>query len=176
MRTDQRIVIDASAAVALVAQESEGQAVRLMLVDWSKQKRSICVPSLFWLEVVNTFLRRRRWSGADTLEAIHRLDVYQLDTVEQDRALVVAALDLGERHELSAYDATYVALAIRLDARLLTLDRRLALAAGERAVSLGDRRVSEAHVRYEREVTWPNYRGASALLAKLRAEIIREGC
>jgi hypothetical protein len=69
-----------------------------------------------------------------------------------------------------------VMLGVRLDGRLLTLDRRLVLAAGERAVSLGDRRVSEAHVRYERDVTWPNYRGASALLAKLRAEIIRGGC
>jgi predicted nucleic acid-binding protein len=175
VRSDQGIVIDASAAIALVAQEPEGPAVRQMLAVWSKQKRLISVPSLFWLEVVNALLRRRRWSGADTLEAVHKLDVYQLDTVEQDRALVVAALDLGERHEMSAYDATYVALAIRLDAQLLTLDGRLALAAGERAVSLGDQRVSEAHVLYEREVTWPDYRGASAFLAKLRAAATPKG-
>jgi len=37
------------------------------------------------------------------------------------------------RNNLTAYDATYVALAEALDAPLLTRDRRLAAAAGHRA-------------------------------------------
>ena len=37
------------------------------------------------------------------------------------------------RHNLTAYDAVYVALAEVPDARLLTRDRRLATAAGHRA-------------------------------------------
>jgi predicted nucleic acid-binding protein len=37
------------------------------------------------------------------------------------------------RHNLTAYDALYVALAEMLDAPLVTLDRRLAAAAGARS-------------------------------------------
>jgi len=131
--------------------------------------------SYFWLELVNALVRRRKWSSSDVLEAIHRLDSYQLQTVEQDRALVILALDLAERHDLTAYDAAYLALAIRLDARLLTLDRRLASAARERAIRIGNERVSDVRAPYEHEVTWPNYRGASAYLAKLRAEAAHGG-
>jgi predicted nucleic acid-binding protein len=37
------------------------------------------------------------------------------------------------RHNLTAYEAVYVALAEALDARVLTRDRRLAAAVGHRA-------------------------------------------
>jgi predicted nucleic acid-binding protein len=167
---ERGVVIDASAAVALVAHEPQAPLIRRLLDRWSAQRRAIAVPSFFWLEVVNALLRGRRWSGADTLEAIHRFDVYQLATIEHDRALTISALDLAERHHLSAYDAAYLALAIRLNAQLLTLDRQLASAAGERAVRVGDARTSETESAYEREPTWPSYRAASAYLAKLRAE------
>lgn len=170
---ERAVVIDASAAVAFVAQELEGPAIRLLLERWNTEKRAIAVAPFFWLEVVNALLRGRRWSGADAIEAIHKLDVYQLATVEQDRALVISALDLAERQGLSAYDAAYLALAIRLDAQLLTLDRQLATAADERAVRVGDGRIAEMGLPYEREATWPRYRGASAYLAKLRSEAPR---
>ena len=167
--------MDASAAIALVVREPQGQAVHRLLSTWNAEDRPVLVSPFFWLEVVNSLMRRNSWSGADTLAAVHRLDTYELETIEQDRGLVVSGLDLAERHDLTAYDAAYLALAIRLDAQLLTLDRRLALAAGQRAVGIGERRVSEPRQTYEREVTWPNYRSASAYLAKLRAEAVRGG-
>jgi predicted nucleic acid-binding protein len=173
MRAEQGIVIDASAAVAFLVSEPEGPAVGRLLVAWSKAKRGVSVPSFFWLELVNSLLRGLEWPGAEALEAIHKLDVYQLTTVEQDRALVISALDLAERHGMTAYDAAHLALAIRLDAQLLTLDRQLAAAAGERAVPVEDGRISDLRRPYERSVTWPSYREASAYLAKLRAEAIR---
>jgi predicted nucleic acid-binding protein len=170
--SEQGVVMDASAAVALVAIGLQAAAVERLLSAWNAQDRLVLVPSFFWLEVVNTLLRQHHWSGADTLEAIHRMDTYGLETVEQDRALIISALDLAERHRLSAYDAAYLALAIRLDAQLPTLDHQLATAAGERAVKLGDGRISETGPTYAREPTWPSYRGASAYLAKLRAEAL----
>jgi predicted nucleic acid-binding protein len=171
--SDAGVVMDASAAIALVASEPQGQAVHTLLSHWNAEDRPVLVSAFFWLEVVNSLMRRHSWSGADALAAIHKLDTFELATVEQDRALVISALDLAERHVLTAYDAAYLALAIRLDTQLLTLDRRLALAAGARAVSIGDQRVSDEGAPYEREATWPSYRGASAYLAKLRAQAAR---
>jgi predicted nucleic acid-binding protein len=59
-------------------------------------------------------------SGVDAL-AEQRLVFHDVDPVE--------LLELGARHELTAYDAAYLALAARLAAPLLTFDRRLAEAA-----------------------------------------------
>jgi predicted nucleic acid-binding protein len=171
--SDQGVVIDASAAVALVAREHQGEAVRQLLSTWNAEECPVLVASFFWLEMVNTLLRRHKWSGADALAAIHKLDTYELETVELDRALVIASLDLAERHGLSAYDAAHLAVAVQQDATLLTLDRQLAAAAGPRAVPLGDdHRLAETPLPYERDVTWPDYSGASAFLSKLRREVL----
>lgn len=106
------------------------------------------------------------------LRAIHEFDQWGIETVEFDRPLVLATLDLVERHGLTPYDASYLAVAIVADGRLLTFDAELRRAAGWRAVRVNGQRFSEPPVTYDREVTWPNYKEASAYLAQLRAEAI----
>ena len=133
------------------------------------------MPSHFWLEVANGLLMRWHWPGAEVLEAIHDLDRLRLETIELDRAAVVLAIDLSERHGLTAYDAAYLALAISMDASLVTFDDALRMAAGSRALHIGPARLSETPAPYEHPVTWPHYKGASAYLAKLRAEAARPG-
>jgi hypothetical protein len=82
-------------------------------------------------------------------------------------------IDLMERTGLTSYDALYLAVAEQLGATLATLDGRLATAAGDRLDPLGgSTRMSEAPAIYEQDVTWPNYKEASAYLAQLRAAAI----
>lgn len=166
-------VIDASAANALVLDEPAGLHVGKILRDWVSSARPILVPAHFWLEVVNVIGRPAPESGKRVLAAFHRLDLFGLQTMEIDRPLLFQVIDRVERFGLSSYDAAYLALAESVDADLLTLDRQLAIAAGHRAVT-----VDESHdlhgspALYEHEVTWPGYKGASAYLAKLRAEAL----
>jgi predicted nucleic acid-binding protein len=173
--TDNRpIVLDASAAIAFVAREDYGSRIEALLSDSGAADRSIIVPQLFWLEVVNALSGRRKWAGAQVLEAIAELDAFDLNTIDHDRALVLLTIDLVERHGLISYDASYLALAIQQDADLLTLDRQLAAAAGPRSIPLdGGHSLAETGETYERGVTWPDYRGASTFLAKLRADALR---
>ena len=90
--------------------------------------------------------------------------------------MLLSAIDFAERHSLTPYDAIYLGLAHAVDGSLMTLDIRLRAAAGERAISPDARgRLSETRASYEHDVTWPKYKGASAYLAKLRAEALREG-
>ena len=103
-------------------------------------------------------------------EAIHLLDRLGLETVDLDRPTILSAVDLAERHDLTPYDAMYLALADSIDGALMTFDRALRAAAGVRAVGVDGHRLSEASAPYEHDVTWPNYKGASAYLATLRAE------
>ena len=107
------------------------------------------------------------------LQAVHGLDALGFQTVDLDRALLILTIDASERYGLTAYDAAYIALAISLDGSLMTLDAALRAAAGTRAVHVGPPRLSETPMTNEHQVTWPDYKGASAFLAKLRAEAAR---
>ncbi len=131
------------------------------------------MPSHFWLETTNPLITRRRWSGADVLQAIHTLDGFRFETIELDRAHLVLTLDGSERYRLTMYDGAYLALANSLDGSLLTLDAALRAAAGTRAVPVGPARLSETPAVYGNAVTWPDYKGASAFLAKLRTDAAR---
>lgn len=167
------VVIDASVAVAIARREPDGAPAVAAINLWTRDGVRIVVPSHFWLEVTNTLQRRHRWGSAAVFEAIHELDRLAFETAEVDRPLLLSAIDLSERFGLSAYDAAYLALTDALGGTLFTLDRALRAAAGSRAASPDGHRLSESAVVYERAVTWPNYKHASAYLAKLRAEAAR---
>jgi predicted nucleic acid-binding protein len=166
------VVVDASVAVAMARDEPGGAAARAAIQGWKRAGRPVMIPSHFWLEVVNSLVRRHRWPGTEVIGAIHDLDRSRLQTVQADRASLLLALDRAERFGLTAYDAAYLALTESVDGELLTFDEALRIAAGDRAVALG-RQLSENPAAYEHDVTWPNYKGASAYLAKLRAEALR---
>ena len=73
---------------------------------------------------------RGRLHPAGARRAIRRLAVLPLIRWPHDRLL---GRTLALRDQLTAYDATYVALAEGLGATLLTRDARIALAGGHRA-------------------------------------------
>ncbi len=169
------VVIDASVALTSLRLEAGFREVDRRFRQWLETGARLVVPSHFWLEVSNALLRRHRMSGSDVFGSIHRLDELLLETAEVDRPLVLLAVDLADQFELTAYDATYLALAEILDGVLYSSDAQLLTAAGSRGLGVagsGGHRLSEHPAPYgtPRRPTWPDYAGTSAYLAKLRAE------
>ena len=163
--------MDASSALAMVRNEPDGDAVERCV---SGRGRPLFVPWIFWLEVVNVLTRRRGWRSDRVLQAVYHLEQLGVDEVAPDRIALLSVIDLVDRHGLSAYDASYLALAISVDGDLLTLDIQLADAAGSRAIYVGsDKRLSEAQARYG-TATWGQWPGAAAYLQQLRAEVLGE--
>jgi predicted nucleic acid-binding protein len=168
-------VIDASLVIAVVRGEPDGLSAAQALDHWTRERRRLIVPGHFWLEVANALGSRRRLPGSAILEAIHEIDGFGLETIDGDRAQLILTIDLMERHGLTAYDAAYLGLAITWDGLVATFDSALRVAAADRLVHVGRPRLAETPASYEHTVTWPNYKGASAFLAKLRAEAARPG-
>lgn len=167
------IVVDASVALALVVEEPESAAVRARVKRWIDLGERFVVPPHFWLEVVNVLGRARSLPGKAVMEALYHLDDLAITTAEIDRMQLVLTIGRVESYGLTAYDAAYLALAHSLSAKLATLDRRLAAAAGAHfidPVAETPRRTSEGPATYESEGTWPEFREASAFLSRLRAE------
>jgi predicted nucleic acid-binding protein len=124
------IVLDASVMVDLLTLEARDTAhIRARLLGEPR----VHVPHLVDTEVTNALrglVLRDRLAAARARRAIRRFAVLPLTRWPQTPLLSrVFAL----RDQLTAYDATYVALAEGLGATLLTRDARMAEAGGHRA-------------------------------------------
>jgi len=163
----ERLVVDASAGLAILLDEPAAPEVMRLLAA-AGQAGAILMPDHFWLEVTNVLVRRHNFKMDEVVAAIRELDELGLVTVALDRPTTLLGLDLMVRHGLSAYDAAYLALAQVADARLLTLDSRLASAAGERS-ALGHRpRTHEQLEPYEAPLPGPAWATHGRYLAELR--------
>lgn len=167
------VVVDASVAVALLIEEPGADRATTILRERDARQGKIMVPAFFWLEVVNVLVRRYRQPPGLVLQSMIDLEVLGLESVPLDRPHLLLTIDAMGRGDLSAYDASYLALAESADADLLTFDRRLAAAAGSRALSLGPgHSIQEASASYG--PLWAEWPGAAAYLKQLRAEVMRQ--
>ena len=166
------LVVDASVAVAITLQEPRHEQALSVLRERRARGGKLLVPAFFWLEVVNVLVRRYRQPPGRVLEMIVDLENLALESVALDRPHLLLSIDAMERGSLSAYDAAYLALAESADAQLLTVDRRLAGAAGSRALPLqGVHGIEESREPYAE--SWAAWPGAAAYLKQLRAQVVR---
>jgi predicted nucleic acid-binding protein len=118
------IVVDAS--VAVLGLLSDGAARAVLAAE------ALHAPHLVDSEVAHV-LRRRTAAGAlDPRDAWRALDTWQSLGVTRHGATPHLGRIWELRANVSAYDATYVALAEALDCALVTADGRLARAPGLR--------------------------------------------
>lgn len=117
------VVVDASVAAKwLIEEEGTAAALRLRSPDYE-----LVCPDLLFLEVGNVVWRKVR-SGEVDEQAGRRMVAAILDApleVEPAAALLPAAWEIAVRHDRTVYDGVYLALAVALEAPLVTADRRL---------------------------------------------------
>lgn len=117
------VVVDASAGVEIVASTRRGRALARLIPQGTEG----WVPEHFYAEVL-AVLRRRFLVEGKLSEAEADIAVGRLVSWHLHRASVAALVRPAwrYRHNMSAADALYVALAEHLGADLLTDDHRLA--------------------------------------------------
>ena len=125
-----KLVLDASMSLAWIFERNKDEAAcaeRALLAIGDAETK---VPSLWHTEIANALLigeRRRVVTEAQVMDYLNRL--FDLPIVTDDigpqncRDRVMA---LAREYALTAYDATYLELALRTDARLATFDKKLA--------------------------------------------------
>jgi predicted nucleic acid-binding protein len=128
------LVIDVSVALPWFLEDERSRFSEALLE--SIDRIEFWAPVVWCLELPNALLaaeRKRRIDRARRLEAIDqasRLGI-RIDAALPDMKAIGA---LAERHGLSAYDASYLELALRQGFDLATLDRSLAAAAAAEGV------------------------------------------
>jgi len=131
------LVIDASAVLTwLLPDEHDERADQLLETI---PGHAVFAPAIWPIEVINAVrsaVLRQRVPEAEArlmAEAVGKLHVH---LEAPDPSTLRSIYQLAERHQLSAYDASYLELAVRLSHPLATFDHRLADAAREHAVPL----------------------------------------
>lgn len=125
------IVLDASLALAWLFERKNPKetecAERVLL---AMNDTDIVVPPLWHTEIMNALLvgeRRQAVTEAQIIDYFNRLSQLPIIT---DHAVVASRRDavmaLAREHQLTAYDATYLDLALRNNAILATFDTKLA--------------------------------------------------
>jgi predicted nucleic acid-binding protein len=122
-------VLDASVVLNWFAQTPErGQPeARALRDDYQAGRLAVVVPSLFFLESLNVAGRRWGWDELALGELAGALEGLLFEVAEPELARVAAWV----YHGLTAYDATYVALAEERAVPLITDDETIVKVAGE---------------------------------------------
>jgi len=125
------LVIDTSVIIAVITHEPHRQR----LLEITRAKELVAPRSVFW-EIGNAFsamLKQKRITLEQSLISIKNYEMIPLQMVDID---LESALIISERQNIYAYDAYLIACAQKYRIPLLTLDKRLNLAAVKENVSL----------------------------------------
>lgn len=130
------IVLDCSYTLAMVLpDESRPRDLDLVL-------RSRLFAPLIWpIEVANALrnvVRRRRLEGADVPAVCSRIEACEVEIAVTGDGSVRGHYLAASGHELTAYDALYLELAVQRRCALATLDAELATAARRAGVTVLD--------------------------------------
>jgi predicted nucleic acid-binding protein len=135
----RRFVVDASVALSWIFADEFSPFAEDVLE--AAKESDILVPVVWPLEIANALLvavRRARLPEADAprlLGIIDRLQI-ELDQGLELEPIARTTLSVGFAYGLSAYDASYLELAIRRGLPLATQDARLARAAAAAGIDL----------------------------------------
>lgn len=124
------IVVDASAAVELLLHRTSGERLASRILD---SDEALHAPQLIDLEVAQVL---RRLQASHEMTPARARDAFEIYIqfplrLHPHRPYIGRVWEL--RHNLTPYDAAYVALAEALEAPLVTCDRALATAPGHQA-------------------------------------------
>jgi len=121
-------VLDASVAAAWAFNDEDHPTARTAL---ERLREDVAVaPGIWRYEICNVLLsneRRGRLGAGASSQFISHLR--RLPIIVEDQFSDEHLMEAARSHSLTAYDAAYLELALRRDAPLATLDRRLADAA-----------------------------------------------
>jgi predicted nucleic acid-binding protein len=126
-------VIDASSALAWCFEDEGGGEVDALIEKVAAE--GALVPTLWFLEIANGLVvgeHRGRIKPAESAAFIAMIGELPIVADPSGSRLLNATMGLAREHKLTAYDAAYLELAMRLGVPLATGDRNLA-AAAERA-------------------------------------------
>ena len=123
----ETLVVDCSVAAKWVLPEPGREVAIRLLERYAAGEVHLIAPDLLLSEFASLVAkrhRRKQMTGEQALRA-YALMVESAPELVAVRPRIPLALELAVRHQISLWDAVYVALAVEFGTQLVTADRRL---------------------------------------------------
>jgi predicted nucleic acid-binding protein len=121
-------VLDCSFSAALFLPDEHSGKIRKFFENLNK-KNVIIVPPLWWYELSNVLsvsVRRKRLNHSDVVQVLSLFDQIDIQTDnEMGSKHSIEIYMISQQYNISAYDASYLELAIRKKTSLASLDKKL---------------------------------------------------
>jgi predicted nucleic acid-binding protein len=124
----QTKVVDASVLIKLFVPERGSELAHGLVERHISRSINLVVPELAFLEIMNAL--RYKKTGPALATVVADLWEFQLHVEHMNPFLMKRAAELAMKHNLSIYDATYLALADFCECSLYTADNELAKCPG----------------------------------------------
>ena len=124
----EEFVLDCSVAMAWCFSDEANEKTQALLDSLAHESCGY-VPSIWLLEVSNVLLIGERKKRISQEDATRFFTLLWSLPINIDTAITQASihriLEIGRNHQMSAYDASYLELALRRAAPIATLDRKM---------------------------------------------------
>jgi predicted nucleic acid-binding protein len=131
-------VLDASLALQWLLEDEADRKYSLDVLASLSEKRAV-VPGLWFYEVGNGLVmahRRKRITFDQITGFLARLKALPIDAAQEATSQVLELPALAQRHNLTNYDAAYLAVALRFNLPLASTDKDLLKAAASAGVKI----------------------------------------
>ncbi len=126
MPDEPRFVLDSSVLIKWFRQGEVWASQALMLRDAYLDGRiGVLVPDLVAYELANVLRFKTDLSTEQVCAGVQSLFDLGLDWIAPSPAVMARAIEIARQYDTTVYDATFVALAERLEVKLVTADARL---------------------------------------------------
>lgn len=122
-------VVDASVVLQWLLEQPSARS-RKILEGQLNGSEPLVAPELLNYEVGNVLVTKVKLTSQDASELFGHFIDLGIETYSLGADEYQTSLDIACRYKLTVYDASYLALALALEVKLLTADKRLATRAG----------------------------------------------
>ncbi len=121
----QKAVVDASVCAKWFLDEEHSENARHLRDSFVKGRLGISVPSLLFYETLNALRYSKLYDERELGLAAESLSKYGFDVWSPKGEVYSETAHLSLGHDISVYDASYIAMSILLHAPFYTVDREL---------------------------------------------------
>ncbi|MGV9172914.1 MAG: type II toxin-antitoxin system VapC family toxin [Promethearchaeia archaeon] len=121
----KEIVVDANVIVKWYIEEKNSEQAQMLQMKFIERELDLIVPSLFYFEVLNALKYSNLFIQQELNQAGESLENYGFTIITIEKEIRKQMVKIAINHDISIYDAAYIALSIMIDKPLFTADEKI---------------------------------------------------
>jgi len=121
----KKVVLDASVIVKWFIKENDSDKAEIIKEQFINEEISIIVPSLLFYEILNALKYSSLFNAEELSLAGASIENYGFNVIMIKGEIRERMVEISINHDISVYDASYIALAEKFNTYLITADEKI---------------------------------------------------